>query len=80
MLADVDEFAGQAGWLQPMVAEIEKNNSLHSAAWPAIEDGSAILASRSFEPQSGAAFCAAECFEAYSHHLWTWFSVIGGQA
>src|SRR6202140_4480778 len=30
------------------------------------------------EPQSGTVFDAAEVFEAYSHHLWTGLSVIGG--
>ena len=36
-----------------------------------------LFDSHIFEPQSGAVFDATEGFDAYSHHLWSWFSVIG---
>src|ERR1700676_5094334 len=39
--------------------------------------GAPLFDSHIFEPQSGAVFDATEGFDAYSHHLWSWFSVIG---
>src|ERR1700676_3316751 len=40
--------------------------------------GARLSDSHILEPQSGTVFDAAEVFEAYSHHLWTGLSVIGG--
>ena len=42
------------------------------------EPGHRLSDSHILEPQSGTVFDAAEVFEAYSHHLWTGLSVIGG--
>src|ERR1019366_1411799 len=40
--------------------------------------GDRLFDSHILQPQSSPVFDAAEGFEAYSHHLWTGFSVIGG--
>jgi hypothetical protein len=40
--------------------------------------GDRLFDSHILEPQSGAVFDAAEGFEAYSHHLRTGLSIIGG--
>lgn len=70
---------GEVAWSRPPDAEVKLAMMLRiTPATVTTKPDHRLFDSHILEPQSGAVFDAAEGFEAYSHHLRTGLSIIGG--